>query len=344
MCNIAGYAGSKPAAPILLEMLRQQEGLDSGFYTGIATIHQGKIYYAKVVGTVDDLIKRTNAASLPGTIGIAHSRTPGGGVGDQWSHPFVWEKEGVIRSALVLNGWVGCFKPQEPEYLQLAAQLIEEGYTMKSAVPSGPDRWYVGNNTKVHLSDVVAQLTAKHMDAGADAVEALAQSYARMPEETAVLMLSLTEPDAIAYGRMNFPMFQGTASHGTYLATAPQAFPEDASAPFLLPAASSGLVEKDRFSCRPFPNFPYTIAPITPRVKAEAYQVVTQALQKERQTITTLRPLIKPLFEEADCQQINTLSYEILWDLHRQGKLIMEKEFIPGEFEGLQAPVLYLSM
>ena len=69
-----------------------------------------------------------------------------------------------------------------------------------------------------------------------------------------------------------------------------------------------------------------------------------QALRSDRQTITTLRPLIKPLFEEADCQQINTLSYEILWDLHHQGKLIMEKEWIPGVFEGLQAPVIYLRL
>ena len=41
MCNIAGYVGNKPAAPILLEMLRNQEGLAGGYYTGIATRHEG---------------------------------------------------------------------------------------------------------------------------------------------------------------------------------------------------------------------------------------------------------------------------------------------------------------
>ena len=44
MCNIAGYIGSKQAAPIIVEMLRKQEGWDSGYYTGIATIHDGKLY------------------------------------------------------------------------------------------------------------------------------------------------------------------------------------------------------------------------------------------------------------------------------------------------------------
>jgi hypothetical protein len=34
MCNIAGYVGIRPAAPILIEMIRRQEGLAGGYYTG----------------------------------------------------------------------------------------------------------------------------------------------------------------------------------------------------------------------------------------------------------------------------------------------------------------------
>ena len=44
MCNIAGYAGNKQAAPILLEMLRKQELYDGDMSTGVATIHEGKLY------------------------------------------------------------------------------------------------------------------------------------------------------------------------------------------------------------------------------------------------------------------------------------------------------------
>ena len=45
MCNIAGYVGNgkQEAAPILLEMMRAQEGYAGGYYTGIATIHEGKL-------------------------------------------------------------------------------------------------------------------------------------------------------------------------------------------------------------------------------------------------------------------------------------------------------------
>jgi len=38
MCTIAGYAGPKRAAPILIEMLRKEQFIDGGLSTGIATI------------------------------------------------------------------------------------------------------------------------------------------------------------------------------------------------------------------------------------------------------------------------------------------------------------------
>ena len=64
MCNLAGYAGNRRAAPVLLEMLRKQQAYNGGKSTGIATIHNGKIYMRKVVGNVDDLIRSTEARRL----------------------------------------------------------------------------------------------------------------------------------------------------------------------------------------------------------------------------------------------------------------------------------------
>ncbi|MBO5217867.1 MAG: glutamine--fructose-6-phosphate aminotransferase, partial [Clostridia bacterium] len=66
MCVIAGYIGSRPAAPILIEMLRRQEGIGGGFFTGIATVHEGKLHNAKLTGDLARLEAHTEAASLPG--------------------------------------------------------------------------------------------------------------------------------------------------------------------------------------------------------------------------------------------------------------------------------------
>ena len=77
MCNIAGYSGNQAAAPILLEMLRRQELYDGNVSTGIATIHEGKIYSKKIVGTVDEFLQEFDLSEFPGTIGIAHTRPSG---------------------------------------------------------------------------------------------------------------------------------------------------------------------------------------------------------------------------------------------------------------------------
>ncbi|NLB80278.1 MAG: hypothetical protein GX800_01355, partial [Clostridiaceae bacterium] len=50
MCNIAGYIGNKQAAPILIEMMKREEGFAGGCYTGIATLHQGRLHYTKLTG------------------------------------------------------------------------------------------------------------------------------------------------------------------------------------------------------------------------------------------------------------------------------------------------------
>src|SRR5690554_4670985 len=106
MCNIAGYVGYRRAAPILIEMMKKQEGFGGGYYTGIATLHENKLYYAKVVGGVSELLKNTDAENLPGTIGIMHSRSNSGG-DREWAHPFISCDE---KMAYIANGSVGFFK------------------------------------------------------------------------------------------------------------------------------------------------------------------------------------------------------------------------------------------
>ena len=94
MCNIAGYIGNKSAAPILIEMMKKQEGFGGGFYTGLS-IHDGKrLQTVKVVGNLDNLLNETDAASFSGSVGFLHSRSNSGG-NIAWGQPFT-SNEGVI--------------------------------------------------------------------------------------------------------------------------------------------------------------------------------------------------------------------------------------------------------
>ena len=112
MCNIAGYVGKKDAAPLVIEMLRRQEGLDAGYYTGVVTCANDKLHLCKTVGDMRALEEKMQGVTLEGNIGLAHSRTPGGG-DDHWSHPFWGQKEGQEpRLAYVSNGTFGEFLDQ----------------------------------------------------------------------------------------------------------------------------------------------------------------------------------------------------------------------------------------
>ena len=351
MCNIAGYIGSRDAAPILINMIREQEGLNGGFYTGIATLHEGKIHYRKVVGDLSELLKRTDAASLPGNIGIIHSRTPGF-AGDEWSHPFVHEQNGEVFSALVLNGSIGCFKPLDQKRIEVAEQLLSEGFDMKtqlgadykvtSVLQKPGAAVFLGDGSRVHPSDITCQLTAKFMLEGLSAPKALTRCMSEIPKEVVVLMLSLNEPEAISWTRVNQPMHLAYADHGAYLATAPQAIPDDAGEYILLPVQSSGLVKRDGFTVEPYKKAPARIAPLTPRVRRDVYETIVCALKTEKHTLSSLTKLAKPLFDEADCVQGTASVYPVLCDLKKRGILKIEKGSRQGVFEGLSAPVDYL--
>lgn len=345
MCNIAGYVGTKPAAPILIDMMRQQEGLDAGLYTGIATIHEGKIYCAKVAGPLEHLLSDTDAAMLPGTIGIIHSRTPGRRDNTrEWSHPFTCEKDGEIKTAFALNGTIGCCKKQREDYIPFAEELIAAGYELKSSIPSDGHFMTLSNGSRVHPSDVLAQLISRRILNGMNTVDALEESYCQMPKEIVGLLLSVTEPDAISWGRMNFPMHLGYADDGAYLATAPQCFPDEVGEPILLPIMSSGLIYKESFTCRPFKKHPFTVAPFSARVRAEAYEACCTALREGKKTVPDLGMICEPLFDKADSTQRGAALYGVLYEIHKQGKLKVEVGYKPGVTEELQAPVYYMTL
>ena len=127
MCNIAGYVGEKEAAPILIELFRKQEGLFGGFFTGIATHDGARLDYCKIQGELKILLNETNAASLKGKMGIAHSRTPSGG-DSLWAHPFVTERDGAVKMCYLANGNGGILAHRIPEAASVADQLEKEGF------------------------------------------------------------------------------------------------------------------------------------------------------------------------------------------------------------------------
>lgn len=332
MCVIVGYNGTRRAAPVLIDMLRKIEGIKAGCYTGIATIHEGKIYCRKLAGNLDRLLEETDCMDLPGTIGILHSRTPGGDPGDNWAHPFTCEKDGEVLTALAANGVAGCCKKSDriniPPKIQ---ELLQSGYAIKTATAGEPNPKQLelfDGTYFYHKTDIVCQnVSKKILEEGLAPADALSKSYEEISGENMVLMLSVTAPDAIHWCRLNIPMYVGFADHGTCLATVPLAFAEHTERYHLLPALSVGTATKDGLTVKKMPNPPFTVAPITPKVWHEGYERVIEVIKNG---IHNFDVKLTDLFEEADAIEKNAATWAIITDLHRQGKIELIRKDVPG--------------
>ncbi len=337
MCIIAGYNGTKRAAPLIIEMLRKTEGIDAGCYTGIATLHEGKIHYRKLAGNLDRLLAETDAMDLPGNIGIIHSRTPGNPATDSWAHPFTHEKDGEVLTALIANGINGCCNEQNhTEIPPKIRELLAAGYPLKSGITAEPNPKHPETHDGkylYHKTDIVAQnVSRKILEEGLSPSEAMEKSYEEITGENVALMLSVTAPEDIHWCRLNFPMFVGFADHGVCMATVPLAFADHTERYHLLPALSTGTVTKDGFTVKKMPNPPFTVAPITPKVWHAAYERISTQIQKGSREFGVT---FVDEFDSADCTEKNAVTWAVLSELHRQGKLEMEKELLPGIREDL---------
>ena len=344
MCNIAGYVGQRRAAPILIDMIRRQEGMAGGYYSGIATIHEGKIYYAKLTGDIDRLVALTEAADLPGNIGVIHTRSKSGG-GDAWAHPFVAYKDGEAQMAYVANGSGGCFAVNNEKYVAIADGLQADGYVMDSRVDeSRPGYPRMSDGKTAHMSDVMCQLIMREYDRGVSGAEAMEAAFCRMPNEIVGLSLMPGEPHRIVWARINMPMSVAFCDHGAYLATYPGAIPADAGEHTLLPACSSGYVTAYGYGADAFRTPPCQVAELTAGTVAAAYETVCRELNAGERTVSQLKKAVKPCFESADCTQAAAVVYEILYALQKEGRLNMESRRVDGAFDYVDAPKFYLTL
>ena len=340
MCNIAGYTGNRQAAPILIDMMRREEGYWGGYYTGIATIDNGRVYHAKVVGDVETLVRETDALRLPGTTGIIHSRTPSGG-DREWAYPFV-SCDGKV--AFVENGIIGSFE-KTTDFPAAAMDLKKKGHKLSSCTtdeikgyPRLPD------GTSVHYSEVQCHLLEELLYSGLQPLEAMRELLRRWPCEDVGVAIHHAHPNKIFAARFNQPMTLARAKGEAFISTTPLAFPEqDFIGVDILPANACYEISANGLSVINAIDSAVRVCPITPAVFAQALQDVTAKLQAAKEPVPFSVVAETCTFPQGGIPQMALLGYLVLESLLKSGKVVQTTIRKDGMTAGLTAPVFMIS-
>ena len=359
MCIIAGYSGNKRAAPIIIEMLKKTEYFDGGLSTGIATIHEGKLYTAKVIGDVDTLLRETDAINFPGTTGIIHSRTGGNLVSH--AHPFTSE-DGEL--ALVLNGTTrgGGSDEYYAAKNKIMNDFLDRGFEIKSAfVPPKdlpkPVKRVLKNGLSYHdtepyalmIGDAVSNSPAETIKR--DIAKATRDTLSTLPIDIITLCVHARLPDTITIGTITRPMSIGFGDGETYLATCAIAFPEEIQKRpvMFLPPTTTAQVTPNGLEV-----FSTTLDGV--RVEQPNYRIAKRIRSDMEKILAGGRenpvsiydfpastdwldvwhePLVdsKYVREGSFLKPTGPISYEGLWSFHKEGRLhsvLGEKADNPG--------------
>lgn len=192
MCGIVAVIGSRDAAPLLLEGLRQLEyrGYDSA---GVATVESGQLHCIRAKGKLVNLSARVERESAPGLVGIGHTRWATHGKPEEHNaHP---HRDGSGAVAVVQNGII-------ENHRALREELTSNGVCFRS-----------DTDTEVipHLvAGELARLQAAGRTAdGALLLEAVQAVLPRLQGAYALAVLWAEVPGALVVARKAAPLLIG---------------------------------------------------------------------------------------------------------------------------------------
>lgn len=192
MCGIVGYIGNEQAAPILLDGLAKLEyrGYDSA---GIAVYDGTKVATLKSKGRLKVLSELSHdGATLPGTVGIGHTRwATHGSPSDVNAHPHFNKEESIV---VVHNGII-------ENYLKLKKKLEKKGYEFISETDT----------------EVIAHLLDYYYKG--NPLEAITKIMHRMEGSYALGIIFKDHPEELYAVRKDSPLIVGHTENGNIVAS-----------------------------------------------------------------------------------------------------------------------------
>lgn len=199
MCGIIGYAGHRPAVPVVVEGLRRLEyrGYDSA---GTAFVRQGAVRVVRAQGKLAALEEKLGSeAAVTATCAMGHTRWATHGVpAERNAHPHC-SNDGSL--ALVHNGII-------ENYQELKDDLAAKGYVFHSETDT----------------EVLVNLIAEHCKHEADILHAFAAALRKAHGAYAVCLMHKDEPETLYAARMSAPLIFGVGTGENFVASDIPAF------------------------------------------------------------------------------------------------------------------------
>ncbi|MFB5615840.1 MAG: glutamine--fructose-6-phosphate transaminase (isomerizing) [Nitrosopumilus sp.] len=224
MCSIIGYYGNEIAAPIIVKGLKRMEyrGYDS---VGVATESDHQIELKKGTGKVNEVNSKIHLDSLPGKIGIGHTRwATHGKVTDFNAHPHP-SNSGKI--AIVHNGIIENFE-------ELKKQLENEGYNFKSETDS----------------EIIANLIQKHYEETNDVKKTILKTVSEIKGHYA--FVAMFENGQLAAARFHEPLIIGVGKDDFFLSSDVLGFIEFTDDAIYLENGNFVILDKNKFQILDF--------------------------------------------------------------------------------------------
>ena len=200
MCGIIGYAGHRPAVPVVVEGLRRLEyrGYDSA---GVAFARQGGLHVVRATGKLAALEEKlaTEEGITTPTSAMGHTRWATHGVpAERNAHPHR-SNDGSL--AIVHNGII-------ENYQEIKADLTAKGYTFSSETDT----------------EVLVNLIAERRKTEPDLLHAFAAALREAHGAYAVCLMDKDEPGVIYAARMSAPLIFGQGTGENFVASDIPAF------------------------------------------------------------------------------------------------------------------------
>ncbi|MCV0393181.1 MAG: glutamine--fructose-6-phosphate transaminase (isomerizing) [Nitrosopumilus sp.] len=224
MCSIIGYYGNDIAAPIIVKGLKRMEyrGYDS---VGVATESNNQIELKKGTGKVNEVNLKVKLDSLPGKIGIGHTRwATHGKVTDVNAHPHP-SNSGKI--AIVHNGII-------ENYQELKKELESKGYVFKSETDS----------------EIIANLLQKNYEESNDVKETIIKTVAELKGHYA--FVAMFENGQLAAAKFHEPLIIGVGQSDFFLSSDVLGFIEYTDDAIYMENENFVILDKNKFQILDF--------------------------------------------------------------------------------------------